>query len=281
MGVLQDETFSDALKLALSAGMLPPLMPYTFAGQMPIIFLAPPTCYDFMNHTTTKPFTISNPFLSIPGSIKTLRPSYVAIPLYTIIPLHTLQTQVSPPQSIPSPRPLDSAFWDVVERTVEHSVHGATALVQFFSGITKATPEKDLALLRDDQQLSSCESLDLSSLPSIPTEDDLLRMDMAELESIPSSELYLGERGSKTALPTAPRLLSSKTQPSRPPRSSSSDATLANLQEGYLLGEDLSILLQIPDDELYFNVEDLNELDATPPWPFNSLVAAISTFPPA
>lgn len=138
MGVLQNETLSDALKLALATGMLSPSMPCTFPGQIPTIFPAPPTCYDFMNPTTTKSFTTPNPYLSI----KALQPSYVAVPLYTIVPLYALQAQAPPPQSIPPPHLLDSAFWDVVERTAERSVEGAAALAWLSSAISKAAPEK-------------------------------------------------------------------------------------------------------------------------------------------
>jgi len=143
MGVFQDEVFSDALKFALATGMLYPLMPFTLPGQVPTIFLAPSTCYDLMNPTATKPFTILNPYLSIPESIKTLRPSYVVIPLsYAIIPLHILQAQAPAPHPIISPHPQDPTFWNVVERAVEHSVHGAAALAWLFSEIAKATPLK-------------------------------------------------------------------------------------------------------------------------------------------
>jgi len=138
MGVLQHETFSDALELVLAAGMLSPLMPCTFPGQMPMIFPAPPTCYDFMNPTTTKAFTTLTPNLSI----KALRPPYVAIPFYTIVPLYTLQAQAPPPHSIPPPHPLDSAFWNVVERTAEHSAQGAAVLAWLSSAISKVAPEK-------------------------------------------------------------------------------------------------------------------------------------------
>ena len=61
---------------------------------------------------------------------------------------------------------------------------------------------------QDAQEISSYDSLDLSSLPSTPTEDDLLRMDMSELESMPSSELYLGGPEPVTALATLPRRVS-------------------------------------------------------------------------
>ena len=145
MGIFQDEAFTDALKLALAARLLSPSTstPYhAFPGQVPIVFPAPPTCYDPMNPTTTKPFTILDPYLSHYNSIKTLRPSYVAVPLYAIVPLHILQVQTPPPQSIPSPHPTESAFWNVVERTVEHSVRGATALAWLLSGTAKAVPQK-------------------------------------------------------------------------------------------------------------------------------------------
>lgn len=139
MGLLQDETFSGVLKLAFAAGVLSSSVPYTTPVQIPITFFAPPTSYDFMNPTTTNPFATFNPFQSIPGSTKNLRPLYVAIPPYTIIPCYALQAQAIPPQWTP---PFNSAFWDVVGRTVERSVYGAMALVWFFSEIAKATPEK-------------------------------------------------------------------------------------------------------------------------------------------
>ena len=47
--------------------------------------------------------------------------------------------------------------------------------------------------------------------------------------------------------------------------------------EGYLPDEDLSILLQIPDDELYPDDEHPGKWDATPPWTFNSSAVALST----
>ena len=138
MGVSQDESFFGVLKLALAARVLSSLMPFALPGQVPtVMFLAPSTCYDFMNPTATKPFTIFNPYLSIPGSTKTLRPRYVAIPLsYAIFPLYTLQSQAPPPH------PLDPTFWNVIERAVEHSVYGASALAWLLSEIAKATPQK-------------------------------------------------------------------------------------------------------------------------------------------
>ena len=142
MGIFQDETFANALKLALAARLLSPSMPCTFPGQVPIVFPPPLTCYDFMNPTTTKPFAILDPYLPFYASIKTSRPSYVAVPLYTIIPLHILQVQAPPPHSTLSPHLPDPTFWNVVERTVEHSVHGAAALAWLFSEIAKATPLK-------------------------------------------------------------------------------------------------------------------------------------------
>ena len=143
MGIFQDEAFFDGLKLALATRMLSLLMPLALPGQVPITFLAPSTCYDFMNSTATKPFTILNPYLSIPGSTKTLRPSYVAIPLsYAIVPIHLLQTQAPPPHLAASPHQSDLAFWNVIERAVEHSVQGAAALAWIFSEIAKATPQK-------------------------------------------------------------------------------------------------------------------------------------------
>ena len=71
--------------------------------------------------------------------------------------------------------------------------------------------------------------------------------------------------------------LSGKSQSPPSLRSSPSDATLGSLPEGYLPGEDLSVLLQIPDDELYFDPEHLGELGATPPWRFNSSAFAASS----
>lgn len=142
MGALHDETFSDALEFALAAGMLSCTTPHIFSGQMPIVFLAPSAPCDFMNPTTTKPFTILSSYISILGSTKILRPSYVAIPLYTITPLPILQVQVPPPRSIPSPHPWDSVFWDVVQRTVDYSVHGTVALVSLFSAISEAASQE-------------------------------------------------------------------------------------------------------------------------------------------
>ena len=143
MGVFQDETFFDILGLALAARIPPPLIRFVHPGQAPTIFLASLTCYDFMNPTTTKPFTILNPYLSIPGSAKTLQPSYIAIPLsYAIVPLHILQAQAPPPHSTVSPHPPNPTFWNVVERAVEDSIHGAAALAWLFSEIVKATPQK-------------------------------------------------------------------------------------------------------------------------------------------
>lgn len=142
MGVFQDEAFPDALKFALAARMLSPLMPFTSPGQVPIVFLAPPTCYDFMNPTTTKPLMTLNPYLSTTGSTKTLQSPYVAIPLYTTVPLYFLQAPAPPPHSTISPHPLDSVFWNVVERAVEHSVHGVTAFGWLLSEIAKVTPQK-------------------------------------------------------------------------------------------------------------------------------------------
>jgi len=213
MGVFRDETFTDALKLALAAGILSQTTPYTFPGQMPVVFLAPTTHYDFMNPTTTNPFTSLS-------SAKTLRPSYVAIPLYAIVPFPTFQAQPPPPQSIPSPHQLNSAFWDVVNRTVEYSVHGTMGLVWLLSKLAEAVSQKvrscgtffsrsliwspysqDLYFLRDDRQ-PSCDLFDLEPLPA---EDDLLRLDISGLESIPLSELYLGEGDKMTVAPTAPR----------------------------------------------------------------------------
>ena len=128
MGVFKDETFLDALKLALAAasGMLSRMRTaYPTPGRMPVVFLAPPTYYDLMNPTTTNPFTILN-------STKTLRPSYATIPLYAIVPFPTTQAQTIPPHS------LDFTFWDVVERTV----HGAVALAWFLSVIADAVSQK-------------------------------------------------------------------------------------------------------------------------------------------
>ena len=143
MGGFSDEALYHALKLALAARMLSPLTPFTSPGQVPVTFVAPSTCYDFMNPPTTKPFTtIPNSCPSIPGSTKTSRLPYVIIPSYTIVPLHILQTLAPPPHSTTPPCPPDSAIWDVVERAVEHSVYGAAALAWLFSEIAKATPQK-------------------------------------------------------------------------------------------------------------------------------------------
>lgn len=275
MGLLQEETFANALKLALAAGILSPSVPYAIPVQMPVSFFAPPI-YDFMNPTTTKPSTTFNPFLS--SSTKTLRPLYAAIPLYTIVPLHTLQPQLFSPQWTPSPPLLDSAFWEVVKRTAEYSLHGAAALTWLLSEISKTTPEKDQDSHQDAQELSSYDSLDLSSLPSTPTEDDLLRMDMTELESMPSSELYLGGPEPVTALATLPRRHSIETGPSPPARPSSSATTMTTL-EGLIAVEELYGLIQIPDEELYFDLEDLGAQGATPPWTFDaSVFAAFALF---
>jgi len=277
MGVFPDEAFYYALKLALAARMLSPLTPSTSPGQVPVTFIAPSACYDFMNPTTTKPFTtIFNPYPSIPGSTKTSRPPYVIIPSYTIVPLHALQTLAPPPHPTTPLYPPDSAFRNVVERAVEHSIHGAAALAWLLSEIAKATPQKDLAPHRDDEQLSSCDSLDMSSLPSLPAEDDLLRVDMTELELISSSELYPREEEEGITVLTAPRPSSSKSKSSPRSRSSSSITSLDTILEDYLPDEDLSGLRQIPNDELYLDLEDLAEPDAPPPWPFKSSPFIIS-----
>jgi len=267
MGVFQDEAFYHALKLALAARMLSPLMPFTSPSQVPV-FIAPSTCYDFMNPTTTKPFTtVLNTCPSILGSTKTSRLPYIVIPSYTIVPLHILQTLAPPPHS---PYPPDSATWDVVGRAVEHSVHGAAALAWLFSEIAKATPRKDPAPQQDDERLSSCDSLDMSTLPPLAAEDDLLRVDMTELELVSSSELYPREEEAEIRVLTAPRPSSSKRRSFPPSRSSSSTISLNTIPEDYLPDEDLSGLGQIPDDELYLDLEDLAEPGASPPWPFQS-----------
>ena len=135
MGVFRDETFSDALKLALAAGILSRTMPYTFGGRTPLIFLAPITFYDFMNPMST------NPSMTL-SSTKTLRPPYVTIPLHAIVPFPTLHVQAPPSLSTPSPHHLDFAFWEVINRTVEYSVHGTMALAWFFSMIVEAISQK-------------------------------------------------------------------------------------------------------------------------------------------
>jgi len=61
--------------------------------------------------------------------------------------------------------------------------------------------------LRDDRQPSSCDLFNLDPLPFVPTEDDLLRLDVSGLESIPLSELYLEEEDLMTAAPAAPILV--------------------------------------------------------------------------
>ena len=139
MGLLQEETFANTLKLALAAGILSPLVPHAIPVQTPISFYAPPI-YDFMNFMTTNLSTTLNPFLS--SSTKTLRPLYAAIPLYTIVPLHALQLQLFPPQWTPSPPPFNSAFWDAVKRTAEYSLHGVAALAWLLSEISRTAPEK-------------------------------------------------------------------------------------------------------------------------------------------
>ena len=135
MGVLQDETFSDTLKLAFTAGMLSHThtIPCTFSGQTPNITFSPP---HFMNPTTTEPLTTTNPH----PPTKTLRPSHTAIPLCTIIPLvvPTPQAQAPPPQSPPPPHPLNSAFWNAVDC----SVRGAAALAQLLSVFGEAISQK-------------------------------------------------------------------------------------------------------------------------------------------
>lgn len=70
--------------------------------------------------------------------------------------------------------------------------------------LTRCRYLQDLALARDDQSRPSCDSGRLSSMLG---EDDLLRVDMTELESIPFSELYLGEGGSTTTRANTPRLV--------------------------------------------------------------------------
>ena len=195
------------------------MTPYAFPAQMPIVFLVPLTHYDFMNPTTTNPFTTLDS-----SSTKISRPSYVAIPLYAIIPFHTIQVQTPPPQSVPSPHSLDSAFWDVVIRTAEYSLRGAAALGWLFSSFPEAVSRKvriffcslsrseshsvlysqEPSPLRDNRRLPSYDPFD--SLPSIPGED-LLRVDVSGLESIPFSELYLEEEDVMTTAPAAPRLV--------------------------------------------------------------------------
>jgi len=249
-------------------------MPHALPGQAPIVVLAPPTCYDLMNPTTTIPFTIpdSNP------THKSLRPSYVAIPLYAMIPLPTPQVQALPPHPTLSPHLLNPVFRDVIERTVEHLILGATALVWLFSAFAEAAYQKDLTTVQDDsEQLSGCDSFDLDSLPPVSMEDDLLRMDMTELKSIPSSELYLGETKLVTPRIRTVHLTSNLPRSSLLSRSSSIATTLTSPRESFLPSEDLTSLLQMPDDELYLNPEYLDGPATTPPWPFNSLAVPPST----
>lgn len=128
MGLVQDEAFRDALKLAFAAGMLSHSMSCAIPVQTRLVLLAPSTCYDFTNPTTTKPFTTSNLFQSIQGPTKTIQPTYLAIPLTMGFPAHALQAQMLPPHWLPSSCSLNSAFWDVLRRTAELSVYGFVAL---------------------------------------------------------------------------------------------------------------------------------------------------------
>lgn len=220
MGIPQDEVdLPDTLGLTLTAGMLPHMTLYSFPGQTPIVPFTPSTRYDFTNPTTT------TKHLQISSTTKASQSSHIVIPLYAVVPLPSHQVRAPPPQPVPSPHPLGPAFWDVVERTVDYSVHGTLAMVWLLLAIAEAISQKvrraetffgpgrrlipyhlqDLAFLRDSQTSSSCDPFDLDSLPFIPTEDDLLRVDVSGLESIPSSELYLGEEDLMAAAPATPR----------------------------------------------------------------------------
>ena len=138
----QDEVLSDALKLAFAAGMLSSPMSHTIPPQIPLVHFALPTCYHSTNPTTTEPLTTSNSSQPIPGLTKTLQPSYVAVPLYTIFTVHPLHNQMPPPQWASSSRSLNSPFWDVVRRTAELSALGVVALAQLFLQVAKATPTR-------------------------------------------------------------------------------------------------------------------------------------------
>ena len=142
MGLFQDEAFSDALKLALTAGVLSSSMHRTIPVQIPLAFFVPPSYDDSTNPTTTKPFTTVNQSQSIQGLMKTLQPPYVTIPLHMFFPVYDPQAQVPPPQRVLSPRSLISMFWDMVRRTAELSAHGAVALARLFSLVGKAAPKK-------------------------------------------------------------------------------------------------------------------------------------------
>ena len=50
--------------------------------------------------------------------------------------------QAPPPHSTASLHPPDPTFWNVVERVVEHLVHGVTALAWLFSEIVRTAPQK-------------------------------------------------------------------------------------------------------------------------------------------
>lgn len=122
-----------------------------------------------------------------------------------------------------------------------------------------------------------------------------MRLDLTVLESIPSSELYVGEMERVAAVAIAPGLVRAlgiivssarfltppqiqfrtKAKPSPRPQSGSSRTTTT--LGGSLPAERLSALLQIADDELYFDFEVLGKLGVTPPWPFNSSAFAAHT----
>jgi len=110
----------------------------------------------------------------------------------------------------------------------------------------------------------------MSTLPPLLAEDDLLRVDMTELELISSAELYPREGVARITVLTAPKQSSNKRKSLSSSRSSSSVAALDTILEDYLPDEDLSGLSQIPNDELYLDLEDLAETGAPPPWPFKS-----------
>jgi hypothetical protein len=140
MGLFQEEAFSDALKIALAAGMPSYSIPHTV--PVPLVLFAPPTYHDLTSSTTMTPFTTLDLSQSIQGSTKTLQTPYIALPLHMIFPVYALQAQVPPPQWVPSPCLLSSAFWNVVKKTAELSACGAVALAQLFLQIAEATPKK-------------------------------------------------------------------------------------------------------------------------------------------
>lgn len=217
-----------------------------------------------MDPTTTNPFTTLDPSLT-----KTLRPSYVAVP---IIPFHTIQVQTPPPQSVPPPRQLDSAFWDVATRTVEYSARGAVALAWLFSTFPEVAPRK----VRSGGTLFFFQSkVSLGSTFPGTIVHTRRRRPFAcrrlRAESILFSELYLEEEdftcsascsqaGASRPTHYAPHRIINPTlilvsgyptTPASAIKLSKHDS--GHPPEGYLPSEDLSVPLHTPGNELYFN----------------------------